>query len=172
MGLPQVLIVGCGNASRRDDGVGLYVIRGLARAFGLPLDESADEIRIEGDVAIPGGRAHLDLRFEQQLDIVLGYELKEFDLFAVIDAHTGAYPEPLRRVEPDPGYSPSLTSHHLTADTLAGLSQALHGRAPRTLIFSVLGYDFNFGDELTPATREAADDAIRQLRELVEQVKG
>lgn len=167
--VPRVLIVGCGNASRRDDGVGLYVVRGLARAFGLPLDEEADEVSVAREVATPEGPVHLQLRFEQQLDIVLGDELKDVDLFAVIDAHTGVYPEALRRVEAEPGYTSSLTSHHLTADTLAGLSQALHGRAPRTFIFSVLGHDFNFGEDLTPQTQAAADEAVRQLRDLVQE---
>lgn len=164
----RVLVVGCGNASRRDDGVGLHVIVGLASRFGLSA-EMAEEgsARVRGEVAGADGPVCLEMRFEQQLDLVLADELKDVDLFVAVDAHTGAYPEDVRRIEVEPGYSSSLTSHHLTPDTLAGISMALHGRAPRTVVFSVRGYDFNFGTELTPQTRAAADQAIDEIAALV-----
>jgi hydrogenase maturation protease len=163
----RVLIVGCGNSSRRDDGIGLYVVQALSRRFGLPEFDPSTEERLTGEVAGAAGPVSVDLRFEQQLDISLGAELADFDLFIVVDAHTGTYQEPLRRAEADPGYSPSLTSHHLTADTLAGVSLALNGKAPRSLVYSARGYDFNFGTELSPETVAAADEAVEEIAGLV-----
>jgi hypothetical protein len=32
-----------------------------------------------------------------------------------------------------------------------------------------LGHDFNFGEDLTPQTQAAADEAVRQLRDLVQE---
>lgn len=171
MKAPYVLIVGCGNASRRDDGVGLYVIRGIAERLHLADVGAEDEARLEGMVASAAGALRVELRFEQQLDIVLADELGAVDLFIVVDAHTGAYPETLRRVELEPGYESSITSHHLTPETLAGLSQALHQRAPRTIVYSIRGFDFNFGEELTPQTQEAADQAIAEIVALVNEGK-
>lgn len=167
--MQRVLVVGCGNASRRDDGAGLYVIRGLAARFGLaPQPEEEDGFaEARGQVEGAAGPVCLEMRFTQQFDLVLADELKEVDLFIAVDAHTGACPEALRRVEVSPGYSSSLTSHHLTPDTLAGISLALHGKAPRTVVFSVRGYDFNFGTDLTPQTQAAADQAIEEIATLV-----
>lgn len=165
--MQRVLVVGCGNASRRDDGVGLYIILGVARRLGLPAEVEEGGARVHGEIDSAGGRVQVEMRFEQQLDLVLADELKDVDLFVAVDAHTGAYPEAVRRVEAEPGYSSSLTSHHLTPDTLAGVSLALHGKAPRTVIFSVRGHDFNFGTGLTPQTQAAADEAVEQITALL-----
>lgn len=164
----RALIVGCGNASRRDDGAGLYVIRELVRRFGFPEGEPETALW-EGDVPRPSASepAHVELRFEQQLDITLAADLGGVDLWVVVDAHTGAYPEDLRRVEMEPGYSASMTSHHLTPDTILGLAVAMHSRTPRTVLFSIRGYDFNFGEEMTPQTRAAADQAVGEIVALV-----
>lgn len=169
----RVLIVGCGNESRRDDGVGLYVIREVSRQLGLVnADHDENAARRAGVVDAACGRVCVETRFEHQLDIVLADELKEYDLLVVVDAHTGAFPEALRREELQPGYESSMTSHHLTPETLVGLARALHGRAPRGVVFSARGHDFNFGSELTPATRAAADAAVAQIVTLVGECAG
>ncbi|MBI3947360.1 MAG: hydrogenase maturation protease [Armatimonadetes bacterium] len=160
---PRVLVVGCGNESRRDDGVGLYVIRELARRLALREVEDTDAASATGEVPTPSGTACVELRFEHQLDLVLADDLRAVDRFVVVDAHTGAFPETLRRVELHPGYESSMTSHHLTPETLVGLARALHGHVPRAVLFSIRGYDFNFGTDLTPATRAAADQAVEEI---------
>ncbi len=168
---PHLLIVGCGNESRRDDGVGLYVMQALARHWGLSSDEE-DLAHMQGEAQTAAGPATLELRFEHQLDLVLADDLGSVDLFVVVDAHTGPHVEALRRVDVGPGYETSMTTHHLTPETLVGLSMALHHRAPRAVVFSVRGYDFNFGSELTPQTQAAADEAITQICDLVSGFRG
>ncbi|MDH7569006.1 MAG: hydrogenase maturation protease [Armatimonadota bacterium] len=163
----RILVVGCGNASRRDDGVGLYVLRALMQRLPVQGEVDEDTAQAEGELPTREGPASLQLRFEHQLDIVLAAELANVDLFVVIDAHTGAFPEQIRRVSVKPGYEPSMTSHHLTAETVVGLGQALHGHVPRAMLYSVRGHDFNFGNELTPGTRAAADQVVEEILDLL-----
>lgn len=163
----RVLVVGCGNESRCDDGVGPYVVRALARRLGVP--EAAEQSLnfAEGEVATPSGGVCVALRCEHQLDLALAEELGKVDQFVVVDAHAGTFAHAVRRQEVQPTYELSFTSHHLTPATLAGLAQTLHRRAPRTVVFSIHGDRFDFGTELSTATRAAADQAVEEILEFI-----
>jgi len=50
---------------------------------------------------------------------------------------------------------------------LLALCQTLFGHAPKAYVLSVLGHDFDFGDELSAETSALAEEAVGRLVNLV-----
>ncbi len=100
-------IIGYGNAHRRDDGIGPYVVEQLSRDLGR-----------ETGIA---------LRSLHQLDPVLAEELQGAEVLILVDATVEPLERGLRwtRVQPEQQVSPCGT-HHLKPSVLAGLLEALY----------------------------------------------
>jgi len=141
----RVLVIGYGNPSRQDDGVGLAVVNGLRiRAGQTPLDEGDDGFNDLG--------RRLDTLFLQQLSPELAETLIEYEHVVLVDAHFGIYPELVHRTEVDALDEAAIVSHHFKPGTLLALASRLHGRAPTAELISVRGYAFDFKSELSPET--------------------
>lgn len=161
----RALIIGCGNPSRSDDSVGLYVINEINRRLGRPL--------IGADVAFCGaedsgeGDGWLATAFVQQLGPELADVVKDYDLVVFVDAHTGAHSEEVRFVTVAPSYVTSAFSHHLEPAAVLALTQMLYGRLPQAFALSIQGHDFQFGTELSDATRQLARQAIGRVMQVL-----
>ena len=59
----------------------------------------------------------------------------------------------------------------MTPGDILGLAQTLYGRAPRGVLFSIRGHDFNFGTELSPATHAAGQEVVEQISQLMNQMQ-
>jgi len=157
----RVLIIGCGNPSRSDDSVGLYLINEINRRVGNP--------PIRADVTFAGmedngeGDGWLTTAFVQQLGPELADVIKDYDLVIFVDAHTGVYAEEIRFVEVVPSYVTSAFSHHLEPAAIVALAEMLYNSRPRAFAVSVRGYDFQFGTELSETTRALADQALDRV---------
>ena len=141
----RILVIGYGNPGRGDDGVGHYVIEALRRRLGQAVD----------------------LLPLHQLTPVVAEAVADHDLVIFVDAHTGAYGEELRitPLRPEPG--PLAFYHHMRPGMVLALAKALYGREPEALMFSIRGYDFDFGTEISERTRRHADVAIERILEMV-----
>jgi hydrogenase maturation protease len=138
------LIIGFGNRHRRDDGIGPYV---------------ADQLKLS--LGNTGGIRILSLH-------QLGPELAE-DLWTAtgvifIDADNGPLPGDCSWSDVRPVSGMSRNIHSLTVNTLLGMTQLIYNRCPPAWMVSVKGYDFGFGEGLSP---EAADSAIRATGEII-----
>lgn len=157
--MPTVLLIAYGNASRRDDGVAFHIIEHLRTAVGNAsgdLDEDA-----EGSI-VPG----VEVIGLQQLAPELAEELIAHDAVIFIDAHVAGTPwQDVHWQAVQPEFRTSMVTHHLKPETLVALCQTLYGRVPAAYILSVLGSDFDFGDELSPATAARAEQAAAVLGE-------
>jgi hydrogenase maturation protease len=152
----RVLVIGYGNPSRQDDGVGLAVVNGLReRAGQVPLDEGDDGFDDLGH--------SLDTLFLQQLSPELAETLAEYDHVVLVDAHFGIYPELIHRTELDPQVGPAIVSHHFKPGTLLALAQQLYGRAPTAELISVRGFSFDFTSELSPQTAAGVAQVVDKL---------
>jgi len=156
----RTLIVGYGNPYRTDDGVGYHVLREIARRLGRsplgPDDDGLDEL---------GGA--VDLVCLRQLLPELAEKLGSYDLVILVDAHTGVYDEALRCVVLEPNYAPSAFTHHMKPEALLGLATAFSETVPRSRLFSVRGYDFDFGEELSEQTKRLADQATQRIMDMI-----
>ncbi len=152
----RVLVIGYGNPSRQDDGVGLAVVNGLRAHTGqAPLEEGDDGF---DDL----GRA-LDTLFLQQLSPELAETLTEYDHVVLVDAHFGIYPELVHRAVLDPHVDAAIVSHHFKPGTLLALAGQLYGHAPTAELISVRGYAFDFTSELSPETAAGVKQVIEEL---------
>lgn len=153
----QVLIIGYGNPLRRDDSLGWHASRLLARLNYAP-DAST---RVE--------MCH-------QLTPDLAALVSEVDLVIFIDAMRrptssapgsqsteGVY---CQAVEPDPTAASNL-SHYLTPQALLTYTHLLYHHYPRAFMLSVIGSTFDYGENLSPAMREAVPLLLEHVQRLI-----
>lgn len=152
----RTLVIGYGNPSRNDDGVGLAVVNRLRERRGRPpLDEFGDGFEDLG--------TDLDTLFLQQLTPELAETVAAYDRLVLVDAHVGTVPELVRRAELVPATAPAMVSHILKPEHLLSLARATAGRVPLTTLYSVRGFDFNFGERLSPLTAEGVEQVAQQI---------
>ena len=152
----RTLVIGYGNPSRQDDGVGLAVVNGLRRRAGRALlDEGEDGF---DDLGGP-----LDTLFLQQLSPELAETLAVYDHLVLVDAHLGVYSELIHRADLDPRMETAIVSHHFKPGALLALALQLYGHAPTAELVSVRGFAFDFTSELSPETAEGVALVIDDL---------
>ncbi len=152
----RTLIIGYGNPSRRDDGVGLAVVNGLRQRLGkAPLEEGDDGYGELGD--------EVDTLFLQQLMPELAETLAQYDRVWFVDAHLGVYPELVRRSTVVADLDPALVSHHLKPQALLALAEQLYGRTPAVELISIRGFDFDFGTVLSAPTADGVRQVVDEL---------
>lgn len=135
----SVLVIGAGNAMRRDDGAGLAAARRL-RTAGVPAREA------QGDLS------------------GLAEAWAGADRVIVVDAvRTGAAQGTVHRFEvaekPLPAVFARGSTHALGLAEAIELARAL-GRLPRSLVvYGIEGGDFSPGEGLSPPVARAVEDA-------------
>jgi hydrogenase maturation protease len=148
----ELLVIGCGNPLRGDDGVGPEVVRRLA-ARGVP------HVR-----CIDAGTSGVD--------VVLA--MRDHDEVVIVDAcRSGAAAGTIRERAvapdgggvPDPAGPPHLTIHAFRWDHAVALGRSLLGAAFPGRVTAVLveGACFEPGDALSPATAAAVDEVVARL---------
>ena len=142
----KVLIIGYGNRSRTDDGVGWYVVE-----------------RLQSDRA-PG----VELLTAHQLEVELAETISQVDAVIFVDAAVPESAHPIMRETVKPSGRPHAVAHFLTPGDVLALCQTLYGRQPAAFLFSIRGHNFDFGTSLTPATEQAAGEVAWEIRQLVD----
>lgn len=144
----MTLVLGVGNLFRRDDGVGIHVIRRLEGA-GLP-----SSVRL-----LDGGTAGLDL---------VTY-LEGVDRLIIVDALVGdGSPGDIRIIREEETQGDHFLSGHLgRVGDILDMTAALWKR-PETTIIGVLAADCSgYGECLTPGVVPAVEKAVRIIEEMV-----
>jgi hydrogenase maturation protease len=141
----KTLIIGYGNQSRRDDGVGWFVIEQLA-ALNLP---------------------GVELETGQQLEIESAETISRFDAVIFVDAAISEAPQLIQRNIVTPNFQGHAVAHYMTPGDVLSLCKTLHGREPRAILFSIRGRDFDFGTTLTPEVEQAAREVVKQITEII-----
>jgi hydrogenase maturation protease len=142
----STIIVGAGNALRRDDGAGLTAARRLRGAV-------AGNVRVllkEGDLA-------------SLLD-----DWQQADAVIVIDAtSSGCEPGTIRRYDAHERPLPSIFAR--TSTHSFGVAEAIElarvlGRLPaRVVVFGIEGLDFTSGEGLSPDVNAAVDQVVKRI---------
>ena len=139
----NTLIIGYGNQSRRDDGVGAFVIEQLAA------------------LSLPG----VELESAHQLEVEAAETISRFNRVIFVDAAIPEAPESIQRSEVTPNFQSHAVAHYLTPADVLALCKTLYGREPKAVLFSIRGRDFNFGTTLTPEVEVAARKVVGQIVE-------
>jgi len=134
----RVLVIGYGNPSRRDDGVGHYVAQEIQeRAVG-----------------------NISTFTVFQLGPELTETVKDYELVVFVDAQVGQSAEGLNVIPVEAAYRPSAFTHVMSPASLLALTKALYKKQPEAFIVAVPGYDFDFGMGLSVETRRCAEQAV------------
>lgn len=141
----KTLVLGYGNRSRTDDGVGWFVAE-CVQALRLP---------------------NVEVHTSHQLDVDHAELVSGFDEVIFVDAAVPQSPQPIARTVVEPCFRSHAVAHYLTPGDVLELARTLFSRAPRGILFSIRGSDFNFGTTLSPATERAARNVIRQIEDLL-----
>ena len=141
----KTLVLGYGNRSRTDDGVGWFVLERL-QELGLP---------------------DVELHTSHQLDVDHAELISSFDDVIFVDAAIPQSPHLITQTVVQPCFRSHAVAHYLTPGDLLELAQTLFDRAPSGILFSIRGSDFNFGTMLSPATERAAFNVVREIEGLL-----
>ncbi len=125
------LVIGVGNTLRRDDGLGPFIASTLP-----PIDEVLT-------LAV------------HQLTADLIEQVSRAKRVLFIDASTVDEPIEVKRITEQ---SASL-GHVFGPAALLDLAKGIHGSAPEGWLLAVPGYDFDFGEELSPKAAAAVPTA-------------
>jgi hydrogenase maturation protease len=157
--LGRSLVIGFGNVYRRDDGVAFVALNALRARLGRPPleidDDGFDDLGHEVDTVL------LHQLVPELTDLAAGYGLVVF-----VDAHVGAIDAPVYEQELEACYKAATVSHQLHPCSLLALVEELHGRAPRGVLISVLGHDFEFGEGLSEETAALVPGAVARILSL------
>lgn len=157
---PRTLIAGFGNVFRRDDGVGPVVVNAVRARLGrAPLDSLDDGFETLGET--------VDTVVLHQLVPELAETVKDYALLIFVDAHVGNLPEAIREERLAATYTQPFVSHQFHPSTVLALAQQLYGHAPRAVLLSIRGYDFDFGEGLSPETAALVAPAVERILALI-----
>ena len=143
--MKPILLIGYGNQTRSDDGVGWYV---------------ASEIEKKHPT-------NIDVLKLNQLTLELAEDIKDRELVIFVDARINDGKEWLRIEDVEPNYKLGLTAHYLTPEMLLAICERLYNKVPKAKLFSIRGLNFDFGEELSQQTKEAAEQAIKQILQVI-----
>jgi hydrogenase maturation protease len=142
---PDLLVVGIGNPLRRDDAVGLHLVRRLDRYFQRRLNCMA--------LMAP--------------DVAYAEKISRFRKLLVIDAMPLPDDEPYRMVRLAPGPHPfpsgGWVSHVFDWTAILALTVVLYDRSPEAELLGVAAGDFGISESLSPSCARNADSAFRFL---------
>lgn len=155
----EVLILGYGNPSRQDDGVGHYIVNALNRHWGLPAVGLLGEP--VGQETAQVGPHRVTTLWLQQLDMGLAEEVAGVDRALFVDAHVDEEALVIKAV--GGGTHFGVTSHVLTPDTVVELAESCFGHRPQAWRVSLRGERWNFGAGLSPELAARADALVEQL---------
>lgn len=140
---PSTLIIGYGNALRRDDGVGLKV---------------ATEVEKLGF----SGTRSLSLH---QLTPELAATLGEVDRVIFVDAGINCDTVQFQAIQPEEATGTQM-GHFCDARSLLALSQILYHYAPQAWLITIPAVDFEFGEQFSPL----AENGVTQALQIIEQL--
>jgi hydrogenase maturation protease len=150
------LVLGFGNVYRRDDGVAFEVVNGIREQLGHPPLEVDD-----------WGYEHLgqdvDTLFLHQLVPELAEIVARYDQVFFVDAHVGTIPDLIREEELDVCYAAATVPHQLLPGTVLAMARDLYGKCPRGVLVSIRGYDFDFGEGLSPQTKALVRESVERI---------
>lgn len=148
----RILVIGYGNPDRQDDGVAWHVLCGLSKHLGRPVPAMDEGFFPTGD--------NPDLMFVLQLTPDLAEKIADYEKVCFVDAHIGAFTEPIRVLPLKPSYQSSAFTHHMKPETCMALVFQLYNMQPDALIVSVKGDAFEFTDRLSPAAANRIHKAV------------
>jgi hydrogenase maturation protease len=136
----KILVIGYGNPSRGDDGLGISLIQEIERA-NIP------------DVATDS---------DYQLNIEHAVDVSGMDRVIFVDASlSGKEPYEFDRIEPSSQIT--FTTHSVNAESVLALCRDIYGTSPESWMLGIRGYTFELGERLSEKAEENLHEAVEFL---------
>jgi hydrogenase maturation protease len=151
-----LLLIGCGNELRGDDGLGPEIVRALQTDLAA--------------TSIP-----LQVMSFQQLDVILAETLAEARAAIFVDARDDGDDRPVRTRRVRPASQPIVlhhTTHVTSVESLLRMARDWYGYAPPTFAVLPKGYNFELGTGISFSGRIAESLAKRAVRSLLRRLDG
>jgi hydrogenase maturation protease len=145
---PKILVLGYGNQSRADDGVGPAVLAGLE-----------------------GQHLGVDLVTCHQLEVDHAEAIGAYDLVIFVDAAIPEAPVRINRCMVKPDLRSHAVAHYLAPSDVLALSKSLYDKEPTALLFSIRGQNFGFSTQLSPDVAAACAETVAQISALIRAVQ-
>jgi hydrogenase maturation protease len=149
--MARVLILGCGNPLRCDDGVGWQAAVQLFRTIALPEVEVLPCHQLTPDLAEPVSHA---------------------DTVLFIDGTHGGRAGDFHCEEIHASEADAPFSHHVTPESLLGMARDLYGAFPRAWLLTICGRSFEHGETLSAEVEAALHPLKARVRELIAERMG
>lgn len=160
--MKHTLVAGFGNLYRRDDGVARFIVNELRNQLGRPeldeLDDGFEDLGFDIDTVVL-----------HQLVPEMAETVKDYDLIIFVDAHVPqSMPEEVHEEELQVNFKTPFVYHQTHPSSILALAQQMYGTAPKALLLSVVGYDFDFGAGLSDATAALVPQAVNRILEMTQ----
>jgi hydrogenase maturation protease len=143
--MAHILLIGCGNPLRSDDGLGRHVVEALRE-------------KLHG----------VDVLAVHQLTPELAEPVSRADFVIFIDAAIGSVAGTIKSQCIEPQQS-SVSTHHLTPPGLLHLVEVIYGRCPHAVALSITGQTFALGESLSPVVQAALPELFATIKALITQ---
>jgi hydrogenase maturation protease len=146
--MSKILVIGYGNPLRADDGLGCHVARQIAH----------------------------DLRGDERLEVVpchqlapeIAKQIAEAEFVIFVDACTEGEPGTITEttVLPDASFNGKF-GDGMTPSTLMAAASALYGSCPSAVLFTMTGWCFEFGEQMSVIVAERFQGLVRMIEKTV-----
>lgn len=143
--MEKILVIGYGNTLRRDDGLGIEVVR-----------------RLQDRITYPN--CTFLSAFQLQPEMIL--QFKETDWLFIVDASTCIRPGAIKCTQLphiDQTELDSYGTHFLTPQRTLLLCEQLYGYAPKTKLFTIGGEDFDYGEGFSALIKLRLDRLVEKI---------
>ena len=137
----RVLVIGCGNPLRGDDGLGWHVTQALSN------------LNLE----------HLEVITRHQLTPELAEEIAAKDRVIFVDATLETQPGKMITRELEPKSATGTLTHHVTPESLLALAQTLYGRVPFATAIAVGVSSLEHSEQLSPEVSAAMPKVVEAI---------
>lgn len=147
--MARVLIIGCGNPLRSDDGLAWHAAEQLGQAL------TAEEAQI---VCV------------HQLTPELAESASHADAVIFLDAACDGEPGSVIRRPLVVRPAPTSFSHQLTPEGILALCAKLYGATPKAFAVSLGGESFAHGEALSPTINNALPEFVAEVKQLLREL--
>jgi len=145
---PKILIYGCGNPGRQDDGLGVFVAERIEKWIKK---ENIEYVKIDCNY---------------QLNIEDAAEMADKDIIVFVDASKEDLSDYLlTRVKPSNKLE--FTTHSISPSYLLNLCNVIYNRSPEVYLLHIKGYKWDFMGEITEKAKRNLGKAYNFLKKFI-----
>ncbi|HEY1265085.1 MAG TPA: hydrogenase maturation protease [Terriglobales bacterium] len=145
--MPRVLIIGCGNPLRCDDGLAWHLTEAL-RSMSLPRG--------------------IEIITQHQLTPELASPVSEADMVLFVDAARDGDAGEIRCRPVSLLPVPNALSHEYSPESVLSLAQELYGKSPRGFMLSLGGECFETGTTLSRSVEKSLPECLDQMLKMIQ----